>query len=230
MPTPNSTQPTARKNPASGRSKLPQAMQMMAIMRIAVALLPRNRTSMRMPRPARSAAPTTSTATSRTRTARPAHRGRAPRTMTAMRPAPTASRSATGSRILPSSETWFVRRATYPSTQSVAATPANSSIPAISVPSCTIRRHEHRDQQDAQERHEVRDGQDGRRRRLSASGAVHRSGRPDSNRRPSVPQTDALTKLRHGPMAPSVSAGACVGACALTRPRGASGGEAGTAC
>ena len=58
--------------------------------------------------------------------------------MTAMRPAPTASRSATGSRILPSSETWFVRRATYPSTQSVAATPANSSIPAISVPSCTI--------------------------------------------------------------------------------------------
>src|SRR2546430_9364940 len=27
----------------------------------------------------------------------------------------------------------------------------------------------------------------------------YRSGRPDSNRRPSDPQSDALTKLRHGP-------------------------------
>src|SRR6266511_1983282 len=32
------------------------------------------------------------------------------------------------------------------------------------------------------------------------------SGRPDSNRRPSDPQSDALTKLRHGPRASIVSA------------------------
>ena len=47
--------------------------------------------------------------------------------MSAIRPAAIASRSATGSRIFPSSETCPVRRAIVPSTQSVATTSPNST-------------------------------------------------------------------------------------------------------
>jgi hypothetical protein len=35
---------------------------------------------------------------------------------------------------------------------------------------------------------------------VTGPNATNSSGRPDSNRRPSVPQTDALTRLRHAPL------------------------------
>ncbi len=119
--------------------------------------------------------------------------------MRAIRPAATESRSATGSSTLPSSVTWPVRRAIVPSTQSVATTAPNSRIPAAVVSSSTISQQ--------------KTGISAMRMKERTFGTVqiaddtgrgpicptHRSGRPDSNRRPSDPQSDALTKLRHGP-------------------------------
>ena len=121
-----------------------------------------------------------------------------------MIPAAIASRSATGSSTLPSSVTWPVRRAIVPSTQSVATTTANRISRLWSCPgrrsgrrrrgSCAIRNAE------------MTLGTVSTRRLEPACGRplarVHPSGRPDSNRRPSDPQSDALTKLRHGPSRP----------------------------
>ena len=60
------------------------------------------------------------TSTSRLRVSTPNQTGTAPWTMITMTAVPTSSRSASGSSTLPSVETWWKRRATNPSTQSVA--------------------------------------------------------------------------------------------------------------
>jgi hypothetical protein len=77
-------------------------------------------------------------ATSRTMMATAAHTGNTPRIASAMIPAAIASRSATGSSTLPSSETCPVRRAIVPSTQSVAMTQPNMMRPAVVVCSSRI--------------------------------------------------------------------------------------------
>ena len=83
-------------------------------------------------------APAASTATSRTRISAAAQTGNAPRTTRAIRPAAIAARSATGSRTLPSSDTWPVRLAIVPSTQSVATTTPKRTMPQVVVSSSTI--------------------------------------------------------------------------------------------
>ena len=144
--------------------------------------------------------PTTRTAASRTRISAAAQTGNAPRTTSAINPAAIASRSATGSRILPSSDTCPVRRAIVPSTQSVATTSAEQHDARRRRVGIDDQGDEHGDQRDACSGDQVRNGEDrAATPPVGSAVAFHRSGRPDLNRRPSVPQTDALTKLRHGP-------------------------------
>ena len=64
------------------------------------------------------------TTTSRASVATPNHNGTAPWTVMAMTAVTTSTRSATGSSTLPTVDTWWKRRATKPSTQSVAPSTA----------------------------------------------------------------------------------------------------------
>jgi hypothetical protein len=129
--------PTARAAAAGQSPREPHDTAGIASIKANVATLPIQRTSMRMPLVAMTA-PAASTATSRTRIRAAAHAGNAPRTTSAIRPAAIAARSATGSRTLPSSDTCPVRLAIVPSTQSVATTTPNSTMPHVVVSSSTI--------------------------------------------------------------------------------------------
>ena len=85
------------------------------------------------------------------------------------------------------------------------ARPRTATSPTSVVSGSTISATKSGDQRDPQERQEVRDREDAvgarARRRSSRRTPPIASGRRDSNPRPSDPQSDALTKLRHGPCA-----------------------------
>src|SRR6185436_10456350 len=176
-------------------------MQAIAAINANVATLPRYRTSIRARRVESNTRPAISTATSRTRIRSAAQSGKASATTRAIRPAAIASRSATGSRTLPRSETCPVARARAPSIQSVATTTTNSTSPARVVSGCTIRTTKAGIR--AMRSEEMRFGIVRTRSvgpgSLMARRTYHPSGRRDSNPRPPDPQSDALTKLRHGP-------------------------------
>ncbi len=96
-----------------------------------VPALPTHKTSILWAPRAASSNTAAETRTSRTTVSRPNHNGTAPTTMTEITAVPTSTRSAVGSRTLPSVDTWCQRRATKPSTQSVAPRTAKSTAAAV---------------------------------------------------------------------------------------------------
>jgi len=118
---------------ASGSARFPHDTIGIAAINEKVASLPIHRTSTRTSLRRSAIAPTRRTVRSRARIAAAAHSGKIPRSTRAISPAAIASRSATGSRILPTSDTCPVRRAIVPSTQSVATTTAKRIRPAVVV-------------------------------------------------------------------------------------------------
>ncbi len=199
MPTAKAAQPATMAVAASGSSSVPQATQTIAAINENVASLPIQRTSSRTPRVATAA---TAMRTTRSRIKDRERRPEGEDVANDERDEAGGDRQTIRQGIEDLAELRnLVRPAGEPSIDPVRGDDHDEQDqPLRGRVRIDDQQHEDGDQQDACRRDEVRDREDAPGRGCPRFRfPLHPSGRPDSNRRPSDPQSDALTKLRHGP-------------------------------